>query len=447
MGSSTDNGNPKHRISNINMPTSDEIMELPIIESKQNIQLEKEAEILLKDVKLLKKREGQKEDIPDKMEEEINVIPAQVKESEVSVEKEDFKNFAPSKSYWNNLEPGSIPKVIAELSQSKQQLISRIISFIKIIKLSTAFGQYSFRGQFAQDVFEITENLANMLPITANNAGIVVITESFENINVTRQFLISKQKVNDALYWLISNNPLYKDVTIDQNVVIGENDIIRVEEAPVEIAVEINEEPTGDASPYMEISDSSRIVRASWHQGNELIFTSGFAGVQFCAMALVNILRACILSFNLNMTIGDQIYSNIRFQTERSLTAHPIDDDQYLLILNFTAIQDNLVAFGKRFRISFDKEPSIHGSLNNKLNEANFGSTLCQGLEDLFMVHNAGILITDGQSFGVMHHDDKYYFSNSYSCDQKASRANDNNGKACLIECDNFDEFVRTIYS
>lgn len=58
-------------------------------------------------------------------------------------------------------------------------------------------------------------------------------------------------------------------------------------------------------------------------------------------------------------------------------------------------------------------------------------------------LHNAGILITDGQSFGVMRHDDKYYFSNSHSCGPKGSRANDNNGKACVIECDNFDEFVR----
>ncbi|KAG8268496.1 hypothetical protein J6590_025814 [Homalodisca vitripennis] len=146
-------------------------------------------------------------------------------------------------------------------------------------------------------------------------------------------------------------------VTIDPNVIIEENYIIRVEEVPVEIAVETNEEPTENACAYMSISDSSRIIRASWHQGQ-----------------------------------------------------------------NFPVIQ-----------ITFDEEPSIYGNLNDKLNEANFGSTLRQGLEDLFMVHNAGILITGGQSFGVMH----------YSCGQKGSRANDNNGKACVIECDNFDEFVR----
>ncbi|GIY15746.1 uncharacterized protein CDAR_266931 [Caerostris darwini] len=184
-----------------------------------------------------------------------------------------------------------------------------------------------------------------MLPRTTNNAGIVVITESLENINVTRQF---------------------------SNVVINEEDIIRVEEAPVEIAVETNKEPTGDASAYMEISDSSiiKIIHTYWYEISK-------------------------------------------------------------------SFKEDLVTFGKRFRITFDEE------LNDKLNEANLGSTLRQDLEDLFMVPNPEILITDGQSFGVMHYDNKYYFSNSHSCGRKGSRANDNNGKACVIECENFDEFVR----
>lgn len=39
-----------------------------------------------------------------------------------------------------------------------------------------------------------------------------------------------------------------------------------------------------------------------------------------------------------------------------------------------------------------------------------------------------------------MHYNNKYYFSNSHSW---GSKANDINGKACIIECDNLDEFVR----
>lgn len=295
---------------------------------------------------------------------------------------------------------------------SEQRLISRIIPFVKIIKLSGLFGQYSFRDQavlFTPDVFQVAENLPNMLPRSTNNAGLVVITERLENINVTRQFSVSRQKVYDALHWLVANNPLYTDVTINQNVVLNDEDIIRAEEGPVEVAVETNEEPTEDTSAYMRISDFSRIVRASWRQGNDVIFTSGFAGVQCCAMALSSILRASILTpqhwstntLNMNMNTCDQIYSDIRFQTERNLTAYPVENDGYLLVRNFNVVKDNLIIFGKRFQINFADEPCIYGCLNDKVNKTNLGSTLRQGLEDLFAEHKAGILITSGKSFGV----------------------------------------------
>ena len=363
------------------------------------------------------------------------------------------KNVAPSKAYWNNLDPGSIPEVIADLSQAEQRLISRIIPFVKIIKLSGVFGQYSFRGQavlFSQDVFEVAENLSKMLPRSTSDAGIVVITERLKNINITRQFSVSRKKVYDALNWLVANNPLYKDITIDQNVVMSDDDIVRVE-APPEVAVETSEEPSEGASAYMSINEFARIVRSSWHQGNDTIFISGYAGVQCCAMALSNILRASVLiprrwstnTLNLNMITGDQIYSEVRSRTELLLSAYPIEADGYLLVRNFNVIKDDLMVFGKRFQITFLDEPSIYGSLCDKYNNEDFGRTLHQGLEDLFEVYSAGILITGGQSFGVMHSDGKYYFTNSHACGPKGSRANDNTGKACIIECDNLEELVR----
>lgn len=74
--------------------------------------------------------------------------------------------------------------------------------------------------------------------------------------------------------------------------------------------------------------------------------------------------------------MGDQINSNIRFQTARNLTAYPIENDQYLLVRNFEVVKDDLTTFGKRFQITFDDKPSIYGILNNKLNEANLGKYL-----------------------------------------------------------------------
>lgn len=143
------------------------------------------------------------------------------------------------------------------------------------------------------------------------------------------------------------------------------------------------------------------------------------------------------------MITGDQIYSDVRFQTEISLRAYPIENDEYLQVRNFNVVKDDLFAFGKRFEITMEDDPNIYGNLSDKYNAEDLGRTLRQGLEDLFLSHSAGILITGGQSFGVMYYNDKYYFSNSHSCGQKGSRANDSNGKACIIDCDNFEEMVR----
>ncbi|GBP65544.1 Putative fatty acyl-CoA reductase CG5065 [Eumeta japonica] len=74
-----------------------------------------------------------------------------------------------------------------------------------------------------------------------------VIRPAIGSIVRSRDFSI-RQKVYDALYWLVVDNPLYKDVTIDTNVIINEGNIIRVEEAPVEIAIETNDESTENAS-------------------------------------------------------------------------------------------------------------------------------------------------------------------------------------------------------
>lgn len=80
----------------------------------------------------------------------------------------------PPKAYWNKLDPGPIPQVIEDLTQAKQRLISRIIPFVKIVKFDGRFRQYRFKDQaimFAQDLFEVTEKLPQMLPRATADSG------------------------------------------------------------------------------------------------------------------------------------------------------------------------------------------------------------------------------------------------------------------------------------
>lgn len=73
---------------------------------------------------------------------------------------------APAKAYWNHLDPGVQHDVLNQLTQSQQWLLSRIIPFVKVVKFDGHFGQYCFQGKavlFAQDIFEFSEKLPNML--------------------------------------------------------------------------------------------------------------------------------------------------------------------------------------------------------------------------------------------------------------------------------------------
>lgn len=144
---------------------------------------------------------------------------------------------APPKAYWNKLDPGPIPQVIKDLTQAEQRLISRIIPFVKIVKLDGRFGQYGFKGQailFAQDLFEVTEKLPQMLPRAPTDSGLVIITENLENLNITRQFSVSPPKVYAALQWLVDNNPLYQDVIIDRNIDLDQQALVRITQQPSE---------------------------------------------------------------------------------------------------------------------------------------------------------------------------------------------------------------------
>ena len=54
------------------------------------------------------------------------------------------KTTAPPKAYWNKLDPGIIPNEILLLSQAEQRLLSRIIPFVKIIKLEVCQRKLKF---------------------------------------------------------------------------------------------------------------------------------------------------------------------------------------------------------------------------------------------------------------------------------------------------------------
>jgi hypothetical protein len=207
------------------------------------------------------------------------------------------KKTFPPKAYWNNLDPGKIPDELAVCTQVELRLMSRIIPFIKIIKLDGFFGQYSFKGQailFAQDVFEVTELLPKILPRSADTSGIVIILEELENLNIIRELQVCKERVNIALDWLIQNNPLYKDVqNVSASVDIQASDFVRQVQTHTQSTNEVNNTESEFKTTNLK-NPVSRIVRSSWNQGDRNPFGSQYAGSQCAAMCLSAIIKVAL---------------------------------------------------------------------------------------------------------------------------------------------------------
>ena len=83
------------------------------------------------------------------------------------------------------------------MTQPEQQLWSPVIAFLKVIKFNGRFGHYGFKKHatlFALDIFEVSEKLPEMLPRSSDEGGIVVVTESLENLNISRDYTISRER-------------------------------------------------------------------------------------------------------------------------------------------------------------------------------------------------------------------------------------------------------------
>jgi len=189
-----------------------------------------------------------------------------------------------------------IPEVIKNLSDMEQRLLSRIIPFIKIIKLGGRFGQLGFRGQavlFAQDIEEISEQL----PLPVTRTGMIIVYEQLENVKRCRQFQVNIHNLSIALSWLIQNNPLYRNVNINfdtanfniseicQVIVTQQNNNQNSENVNKSVTLQKQRSNNVD---FIEISDNRAIIRDSIHQGHDIFsdFTRGRQCTANAAMAV-----------------------------------------------------------------------------------------------------------------------------------------------------------------
>ncbi|GFY05807.1 uncharacterized protein TNCV_4404741 [Trichonephila clavipes] len=80
---------------------------------------------------------------------------------------------------------------------------------------------------FLLNIFSKLPKNCHMLPRSVDNCGIVIVTEHLKNFNITHEFSVPRDNVFEALTSLVANNPLYKDVLID-NANLSTDDLILV---------------------------------------------------------------------------------------------------------------------------------------------------------------------------------------------------------------------------
>ncbi len=112
------------------------------------------------------------------------------------------------------------------------------------------------------------------------------------------------------------------------------------------------------------------------------------------------------------------------------------------MISNFDVVKQNFTMYQNQFSLHYDDDTDLFGSLQDSTNSDTVGKNLTEAIHSIFQHHGRGILITAGNPFGLMHHDEKYYFTDSHSCGPKGSPAKVN-GKACIIQCDTEKELLR----
>ena len=112
----------------------------------------------------------------------------------------------------NSMIPSAVPLELQNLTQFEEMLIARAFPIIHVYTKPKG-GQRAYKGH----VITLPQNvqqLADVLPRCPPDLPVIVFTVNGKD-NASRDFVVRRKNVSDALHWLVKNNPLYANVTID----------------------------------------------------------------------------------------------------------------------------------------------------------------------------------------------------------------------------------------
>ncbi|OXA56619.1 hypothetical protein Fcan01_09106 [Folsomia candida] len=127
----------------------------------------------------------------------------------------------PPKSKIHGMALPPMPKELECLSMAETRLISQVKPHMKVFHTCRGQGQRAMKGlvvYFPQQVKEVVDQL----PMTTENSDFIVVNETNDKTDLTKQLRVRPKKVYEALRWLKDNNPLYRNVAVNDSVTFND---------------------------------------------------------------------------------------------------------------------------------------------------------------------------------------------------------------------------------
>ena len=117
------------------------------------------------------------------------------------------------KKFSSENSPSSVPHELQNLTQIEEMLIAHALPIMRVyIKLG---GQRGYSGHCIHLPQNVKE-LATSLPRYPKDLAVIIVKVKGRD-NTLKDVTVRKQKVHNALVWLINNNPHYSELTINED--------------------------------------------------------------------------------------------------------------------------------------------------------------------------------------------------------------------------------------
>ncbi|CAB3980736.1 Hypothetical predicted protein [Paramuricea clavata] len=113
--------------------------------------------------------------------------------------------------------PGAVPIELQGLTQTEEMLIARALPIMRVYV--KPHGQRGYSGHCI-NLPQHIEELASVLPRYARDLSVIVVNMKGRD-NTFKDVKVRREKVYNALLWLVRNNPHYRNVTVHQHALIS----------------------------------------------------------------------------------------------------------------------------------------------------------------------------------------------------------------------------------